>query len=135
MGPLGIARQPWYRALVHWMIAAILLPFFVAVFPAVPLSADAALARELAQSICEQKTPSDQSDGDYGFSHNGHHCILCRVTCTDLTPVVIGAAVDIAVMRPANGPERHFAVNRAVPTKLLRLYGSPPTGPPSHLPI
>lgn len=126
-GPFTRLRQK-RRGIISWMIAALLLPVLIELVPQPALSAEAALNRAIAESLCGTNAPVPRQ-GPHDDQHQ--HCILCHA----------GAAHGILAL-PAGGasaaphPQRFGLSLRALeasprPRLTARRDGSPPTGPPA----
>ena len=118
------------RGIISWVIAALVLPLLISLAPQPALSADAALDRAIAESLCGTTAPASQQG-----QHQDHtqHCILCHsgtMCCTVALPA--GGALA-APGRQASAESRLtlYAVHR--PSVALRRDGSPPTGPPAFV--
>ncbi len=118
------------HALARWLVALLLLPIVLGVIPAAPLSAEQALARDLALSIC---TPNGAQDQGRSPASHGQQCVLCTVGCVTCAPAAPGSAAVTLVPRPSSGFFRLAASTATEPHWSLRREGSPPRGPPTSL--
>lgn len=118
------------HVLARWLAALMLLPVILGVIPAAPLTAEQALARDLALAIC---TPNGAQDEGRAPGSHDQQCVLCTLGCVACTPVALGSAV--AALLPAR-PSGPFIVTPIAATEPHRLHwrdGSPPRGPPISL--
>ncbi|MFO0990832.1 MAG: hypothetical protein U1E67_02730 [Hyphomicrobiales bacterium] len=120
------SRRAWAR----WLIALLLLPIVLGVIPAVPLSAEQALARDLGLSIC---TPNGAQDQGRAPASHDQQCVLCTVGCATCAPGVPGnAGATLLPNQPASAVV-FVATAISPPDLLLWRFGSPPRGPPTSL--
>lgn len=115
--------------LARCLAAVLLLPLLLGLIPQAALSAEAALERDLAWSVCEHDagTPTD------GKGHEQKHetqCILCVTGCPICAPAL---AVDLPATSqfPSSlgGAAPHPEGERLTALRVLR-DGSPTRGPP-----
>lgn len=118
------------HALARWLAALMLLPLILGVIPAAPLTAEQALARDLALSIC---TPNGaQGQGRVPGSHD-QQCVLCTVGCVTCSPAAPESAAATLLPRPSTGFVTLVAGAASEPHRSLWRDGSPPRGPPATL--
>lgn len=120
------------RAVIHWMIAAFILPVLFGLLPQSAPSPARALERDLTLSVC---SPFGQQDPTRGPLHDESKatCVLCIIGCGFAGP---------------DGPQDGFAANanpedfaKAFMPILLGVHGvravladaSPPRGPPVQI--
>lgn len=118
------------RGIISWVIAALVLPLLISLAPQPALSAEAALDRAIAESLCGTTAPASQQG-----QHQDHtqHCILCHsgaMCCTVALPA--GGALT-APGRQGFG-ESPLALRRDTrPSASFHRDGTPPTGPPAFV--
>ncbi|MBL8907872.1 MAG: hypothetical protein JNM20_14465, partial [Rhizobiales bacterium] len=95
---MGLRRR---RALARWLAALLLLPVVLGVIPAAPLSAEQALLRDLALSIC---TPNGAQDQGRAPASHDQQCVLCTVGCVTCASMAPGGAVATLRPAPRGGP-------------------------------
>jgi len=118
------------RALARWLVALLLLPVLLGAIPASQLSAEQALARDLALSICTPNSAQDQ--GRVPGSHDGQ-CVLCTLGCATCTPMVPVSAAAALLPAQRSGPYIVTPIAATEPNRLHWRDGSPPRGPPLSL--
>lgn len=115
------------RGIISWMIAALLLPVLLGLLPQPAVSAETALDRAIAESLCGGTGPVRQQDR-HGDEHQ--HCILFHAgTLHCLAGLPAGAGLTV----PHPQDERlSLTILRksAFAHHALHRDGSPPTGPP-----
>jgi len=125
-----VMRMRRRHALARWLAALVLLPVILGVIPAAPLTAEQALARDLALAICTPNGAQDQ--GRVPGSHD-QQCVLCTVGCVTCAPMAPGSVVAALAREPHSGPFILTPDASNAPKLSLRRDGSPPRGPPSTL--
>lgn len=71
-------RSAGRRAMARLLVIALLLPTLLGLLPALPLSAEAALAQAAMQSLCTEAGPKNPGHPPAGHDQ---HCILCSAGC------------------------------------------------------
>ena len=120
---MGLRRR---RGFARWLVALLLLPVVLGVIPVAPLSAEQALARDLALSICSPN--GGQNPQKLPATHD-QQCVLCTIGCTACASMALGGAgVELvpAVIRHVS--RVYFAA--AFSDRPQWRLGAPPRGPP-----
>jgi hypothetical protein len=130
MKPGLVMRLRRRHALARWLAALMLLPVILGVIPAAPLTAEQALARDLALAIC---TPNGAQDQGRAPGSHDQQCVLCTVGCVTCTPMAPGSAVAVLLPAQSSGPFIVAPIAATEPNRLHWRDGSPPRGPPISL--
>jgi hypothetical protein len=118
------------HALARWLAALMLLPVILGVIPVAPLTAEQALARDLALAIC---TPNGAEDQGRAPGSHDQQCVLCTLGCATCTPVAPVSAAAALLPAQSSGPFIVTPIAATEPTRLQWRDGSPPRGPPLSL--
>jgi hypothetical protein len=130
MKPGLVMRLRRGHAFARWLVALLLLPVILGVIPAAPLTAEQALARDLALAIC---TPNGAEDHGRAPGSHDQQCVLCTLGCATCTPVAPGGAAAALSPVQSSGPFIVIPIAAAAPHRLHWRDGSPPRGPPLSL--
>jgi len=127
-----VSRLRRFHAVVRWLVALLLLPVVLGVLPPAELSAEQALARDLALAMC---SPNGGHDPAKSTPSHDQQCVLCTIGCVTGASVAPGGA--FAGLAPA--PTLHSAAlapaAQTLPHWSLWRQGAPPRGPPTSLVI
>lgn len=118
------------HALARWMVALLLLPVLLGVIPAAPISAEQALARDLALAIC---TPNGAQDQGRGSGSHDQQCVLCTVGCVTCASAAPGGAGLALIAPPIIRHLSRISPVATIPDWPQWRHGAPPRGPPSSL--
>jgi hypothetical protein len=109
------------------------LPLVLGLLPQPGLSAEAALARDLGQSICSPFGDASQTGGKDRQADQHQHCILCVPGCSNCAPPDLAGEIAISFRSPeVPAVPRRFQLS-VYPSRPMLLDGSPPRGPPNLL--
>jgi hypothetical protein len=122
----GLRRS---RAVAGWLVALLLLPVVLGILPPAEVSAEEALARDLALSVC---TPIGAQDHGSSPPSHDQQCVLCTTGCAFASPIVVGGAGVELVLATLARSLALLAVADALPHSPYWRDGAPPRGPP-HL--
>jgi hypothetical protein len=118
------------RSVGGWLVALLLLPIVLGVLPPIETSAEEALTRDLALSVC---TPNGAQDRGQTPASHGQQCVLCAVGCAFAAPMMPGGAgAELAQALAADFATPIFASD-ARPNWPHWRDGFPPRGPPAFL--
>jgi hypothetical protein len=128
-GLLGSLRAR-RRVAIHAVVLALVLPLLLGLAPMRAAAGEAALARDIAASLCGPSVPGGLPDGTE--DHRGHGaCILCASCAVPaVSPPGEAIAALLAPPRPAGGFRPMPAAGVPPPLRAL-LDASPPRGPPA----
>ena len=124
---LGLVMRLRRRAIARWLLALLLLPVVLGLMPAAQVSAEQALARDLALSIC---SPNGAQNPQKSPASHDQQCVLCTVGCITCAPASPGSATATMNPAPAADPVVLTASIVSRPHWTLWRDGAPPRGPP-----
>lgn len=121
------------RSIIHWVIAALVLPVLLGLLPQPALSEAAALERDLASFTCSLD-PAGAADRENGSRHSQHdQCILCASGCPVCAPVLLGGVPSAALPRLKQAHLQQPADHITAILRGVLRQGSPPRAPPLSL--
>jgi hypothetical protein len=121
---MGLRRS---RFVAGWVVALLVLPVALGILPPVEVSAEAALARDLALSVCTPNGPQDR--GSSPASHV-QQCVLCTVGCSFSSPIMAGGAEAELVRATLARSLPPLSTADTRPHSAHWRDGFPPRGPP-----
>jgi hypothetical protein len=83
---MGLRRS---RAVAGWLVALLVLPVVLGILPPAEVSAEEALTRDLALSVC---TPNGAQDRGQTPASHGQQCALCTMGCAFAAPMLASGA-------------------------------------------
>jgi hypothetical protein len=127
--------RTWQRAIIHSMIAVLMLPLLLGILVQPIPPAEAALLRDIGQSICSPGGGGPSSGDQRRQGEHHYTCILCPTGCSSNplpTPATGFISFPLALRKQllSNLPAIQ---TDPISSRPVLLDGTPPRGPPGAL--